>query len=579
MIFFSPLNTKENAQSQLANKTAIVGSRRLNSVILSGNNLSIDDLVRVSRGHHFVKLSDDPSLHSRIEKAYVSMQEAVANNEVIYGVTTGFGGMANILISGDEIDELQDNMLWFLKAGSGNKLPTADVRAAMVLRANSHLNAVSGPRPELIKRLLTMVNVGITPHVPELGSIGASGDLVPLAYIAGSCIGHSAGYKVEFEGKDMEATEALEKVGLPRLRLQPKEALAMLNGTSMCTAIAAGCIHDARELVGLAHHAHALMLQGLRATDFSFDPFIHRNKPHSGQIWSASCLHKLLSGSMLIRCADGKNRNPNDGLVQDRYSVRCLPQYMGPIVDSIVESAMQIEVEMNSATDNPLIDPDTSNIYYGGNFLAQYTAVAMDRLRNSLGLVAKHLDVQIAQLTAPEFNNGLAPSLVGNRERHVNMGLKGLQISANSIAPLLCFYGNSLADRYPTHAEQFNQNINSQAFGSANLTRTSIDLLRRMVSISLLFGLQAVDLRTYALKGHYDARELLSPAQIPLYTALREVTGTPPSRKQPWLWNDNQRQLDFDVAAVCDNIANSGSILCAGALDFPRKPVKLDQDI
>ncbi|KAG0009432.1 hypothetical protein BGZ80_002392 [Entomortierella chlamydospora] len=165
----------------------------------------------------------------------------------------------------------------------------------------------------------------------------------------------------------------------------------------------------------------------------------------------------------------------------------------------------------------------------------------MDRLRYSLGLVAKHLDVQIAQPVSPEFNNGLAPSLVGNRARHVNMGLKGLQISANSIAPLLGFLGNSLADRFPTHAEQFNQNINSQAFGSANLARQSIDLLRRHVAMSLLFGIQAVDLRTYAIEGHYDARRLLLPAQIPIYTALHEITGTTPSSARPWLWDDNER--------------------------------------
>ncbi|KAF9345860.1 hypothetical protein BGX26_002667 [Mortierella sp. AD094] len=499
------------------------------------------------------------------------MQQAVVNKEIIYGVTTGFGGMANILISNDEIEELQDNMLWFLKAGAGNRLPVADVRAAMVLRANSHLRGASGPRPELINRLLTFVNAGVTPHVPELGSIGASGDLVPLTYICGSIIGHDAGFKVEFDGRDMDATEALQKLGLPRLRLQPKEALAMLNGTSVCTAIAAGCIHEARELVGLAMHAHALMLQGLQATDMSFDPFIHQHKPHAGQVWSATCLRNLLSGSQLIRSADGKNRNPEVGLVQDRYSTRCLPQFMGPIVDSIVEAAAQIEVEMNSATDNPLIDPESDNIFYGGNFLAQYTAVAMDRLRYSLGLVAKHLDVQIAQLVAPEFNNGLAPSLVGNRERHVNMGLKGLQISGNSIAPLISFYGNSLADRFPTHAEQFNQNINSQAFGSANLTRQSIDLLRRLVLMSLIFGLQAVDPRTFAIAGHYDARRLLAPAQVPLYTALREVTSTPASEDRPWLWNDNQRQLDRDVALLCANIAGNGSIARAGVLQFPRK--------
>jgi phenylalanine ammonia-lyase len=238
----------------------------------------------------------------------------------------------------------------------------------------------------------------------------------------------------------------------------------------------------------------------------------------------------------------------------------CLPQYLGPVVDGIARAGEQIEVEMNSTTDNPLVDAEGGSILYGGNFLAQYVGVAMDGLRYHLGLVAKHLDVQIALLVAPEFSNGLPPSLVGNRERRVNMGLKGLQIVADSIMPLLTFHGGSLVDRFPTRAEQFNQNVNSQAFGSANLARRSVELLRQLVSISLLFGVQAVDLRAHALAGHYDARRLLSPALVPLYCRLRELTGSPPRAERPWLWNDDERSLDGDIAAVCGDIAGAGLV-------------------
>jgi phenylalanine ammonia-lyase len=373
---------------------------------------------------------------------------------------------------------------------------------------------------------------------------------------------------VEFEGADIEAGEVLQRLGLPRLKLQTKDALAMLNGTSVSTAIAAGCIHDATSLISLAFHAHALMLQGLQATDLSFHPFIHEQKPHAGQLWSAACMAELLQGSALIRTSDGISRNPEVGLVQDRYSVRCLPQYFGPIVDNIARAREQVEVEMNSTTDNPLVDPETGKIYYCGNFLAQYIGTTMDNVRYSLGLIAKHLDVQIAQLVAPEFSKGLAPSLVGNRDRHVNMGLKGLQIAANSIAPLVTFLGSSLVEHYPTHAEQFNQNINSQAFGSANLTRQSIDLLRQHIAISLLFGVQAVDLRTYALAGHYNACRLLSPASLEVYNALREATGRPASEDRPWLWNDHDHALDRDVAAVYADIVSGGPISQAAGLKF-----------
>jgi phenylalanine ammonia-lyase len=540
------------------------------SVALSGTGLTIDQLIDVARDSRPVMISSEPAVLEPVQQACAFMQRAVAEGQTIYGVTTGFGGMANVLIPAEESDMLQDNMLWYHKTGAGRLLPVSDVRAAMVLRANSHLRGASGPRLELIERLLAFLNAGVTPHVPELGSIGASGDLVPLTYITGALIGHDAGYMVEFDGENIEAVSALERLALPRMRLQPKEALAMLNGTSVSTAIAAGCVHDARGLLGLAFHAHALMLQGLRATNLSFDPFIHAHKPHAGQIWSAARMVELLRGSALVRDADGKRRNPDVGLVQDRYSMRCLPQYLGPIVDGLVRVGEQIQVEMNSATDNPLVNPDTGDIFYGGNFLAQYIGMAMDHLRYCLGLVAKHLDVQIAQLMAPEFNNGLAASLVGNGGRHVNMGLKGLQISANSIAPLVNFLGNSLVDRYPTHAEQYNQNVNSLAFGSANLTRQSIDLLRQHVAMSLLVGAQAVDLRTHLLSGHYDASRLLSPASVPLYLAIREATGTPPSGKYPWLWNDNQRTLDRDVAAVYADIVSNGSIARAAILRLPE---------
>ncbi|KAF9199933.1 hypothetical protein BGZ49_009896 [Haplosporangium sp. Z 27] len=258
----------------------------------------------------------------------------------------------------------------FSKPGAGNRLPVAGVRAAMILRINSQLH----------------------------GSIGASDDIVPLTYIAGSIIGHNAGLRVEYQGRNMGATEALQKFELLRLHLQPKEAFTMLNRTV-----------------------------------------------------SATCLHDILAESGLVRTADSRNRNPEES--------------MGPIVDSTVEVVAQIEVDMSSTTDNPLIDPETSNIVHGGNLLAQYTAVATDRLRYSLGPVTKHLDVQMAQLVALECNNGLAPSLVGNSERHIGVGLQGIQISANSFGSLISFFGNSLADRFPTHADQFNQNINSQAFG------------------------------------------------------------------------------------------------------------------
>ena len=275
------------------------------------------------------------------------------------------------------------------------------------------------------------------------------------------------------------------------------------------------CVYDARVALSLTMGAHALMFQGMRGNTHVLHPFIHHHKPHPGQMWVARNMFKLLVGS---KWTYGEKRGGFDGagsgLAQDRYSLRCLPQYLGPLVDGLSVIARQVETEANSATDNPLFDGEGEAFYEGGNFLGQYIGVAMDQLRFYLGLMAKQLDTQIAMLVAPEFNNGLPPSLVGNGASAVNMGLKGLQLTGNSIVPELLHLGTPLVNRFQTHAEQFNQNVNSLGFGAANLARRSIYLSHQYLAVALMFGVQAADLRAYRTSGHYDGRDGLSPATL-----------------------------------------------------------------
>lgn len=530
-------------------------------VVVRGENLTVDEVVRVSRHAAQVYLTEEEDVLRRIAASCDYITDAVQAGKSIYGVTTRFGGMADIIISAEEAAELQNNAIWLHKSGAGRRLPTDTIRAAMLLRMNSHLRGASGIRLELIQRMQVFLNAGVTPHVYEFGSIGASGDLVPLTYITGAIIGLTPHFKVDFNGEEVDALTALSRLGLSPLPLRPKEGLAMINGTSMTTGIAALCLHDAQVLLALAMGAHALYIQALSGTNQAFHPFIHQQKPHPGQVWAAAQMLDLLAGSKLIRDElQGEHEYRDHELVQDRYSIRCLPQYMGPICDGLAQIAQQIQVEMNSTTDNPLVDVENYTSYHGGNFLGQYIGIAMDQLRYYLGLSAKHLDAQIALLVAPEFNNGLPPSLVGNTERKVNMGLKGLQLTGNSIMPLLTFLGNTLVDRFPTHAEQFNQNINSQSFGSANLARQSIEVLQQYMAIALMFGVQAVDLRTYAVAGHYDARACLSPATCRLYEAIRKVVGKPPAAARPYIWNDHEQALDAHIAAIAADIASGGTI-------------------
>ena len=267
----------------------------------------------------------------------------------------------------------------------------------------------------------------------------------------------------------------------------------------------------------------------------------------------------LIEGSKLSRSKAGyaPDRSPGE-LIQDRYSLRCLPQFLGPIVDGMMTIASQIEVEANSATDNPLIDADAGIAYHCGNFLGQYIGVGMDQLRYHLGMLAKHLDAQIALLVTPEFNNGLPASLVGNPRNVINTGLKALQLTANSLMPRISFFGQSIADRFPTHAEQFNQNINSQGLGSAVLAHESLDTCHPYMAVALLFATQAADLRTFQRFQHYDARETLSPGTRPLYEAVKRVVGVEPSAERPYIWDDADQEMDSHVAALVQDIQTGG---------------------
>lgn len=534
------------------------------TLVVDKQNLTIDEVVNVARYGVRVTLTDNPEVLEGVKASCDYIQNAVESGAPIYGVTSGFGGMANVVVSPEQATELQNNLVRYHKVGAGRKLPLEDVRAAMLVRIKSHLYGASGIREEIIRRMEIFLNAGVTPHVYELGSIGASGDLTPLSYITGALIGISSDYKVDFNGQEIEAPAALEKLGLSPLQLLPKEGLAMMNGTSVMAGIAANCVYDAQVLLALSMGVHALAIQGLKGTNQSFHPFIHNCKPHWGQKWSASQMLNLLAGSQLSRNElDGSHNYRGEEPIQDRYSLRCLPQYTGPIVDGLSQITQQIEIELNSVTDNPLIDVDNQASYHGGNFLGQYVGTAMDQLRYYIGLLAKHLDVQIALLVTPSFNHGLPASLVGNTDYPVNMGLKGLQITANSIMPLLSFYGNSIVDRFPTHAEQFNQNINSQGFNSATLTRRSLEIFQQYMAIALMFGVQAVDLRNHVVTSHYDARDSLSPATINLYTAVRDVVGKPPNSQRPYIWNDREQSLDEHIALITDDIASGGQIVQA----------------
>ncbi len=532
-------------------------------ITISGDGLTLEAIVSVAKGAK-VRLSDDATVRGRVVASQARIEAAVAAGEDIYGVTTLYGGMADQRVSPERMVELQHIALWHHKTATGPRLPAEDVRAAMLLRANSLMKGYSGVRLELIERYVAFLNAGVTPHAFQRGSIGASGDLVPLSYIGASVIGLDPAFLVDWGNEVLDCHTALKRLGLEPLVLRPKEGLALNNGTTASTGVAANAMGRAELVLALGLNVQAMLAEALLATNQSFHPTIHAIKPHAGQVFIGRLFRDLLDGSSLIRTEAAGARGHRSGkLIQDRYALRCLPQYTGPIVDMMAVAAQQVVVEANSANDNPLIDPDTGEVYHTGNFLAQYTGVAMDTLRAQLAMLLKHLDVQIAMLVTPEFNNGLPPSMVGNPAHGLNMGLKSLQLTCNSVAPLVQFYGRSMVDLYPSHAEQFNQNINSQAMNAANLARDSVDACEHFLAAALVFAVQAVELRANTVRPGYDATDLLSMRNRALYHAARVAALGEPDAAKPLLWNDTDGFIQDKVEGILTDLRVGGTIRAA----------------
>jgi phenylalanine ammonia-lyase len=531
-------------------------TKQSDTLTVSGRSLTLTEVCSLAGHKVGIRIGVDPELHTRMEVSAAIVARAVDQNQTVYGVTTGFGGMAGVAITPALAADSQNNLLYFLAAGAGSAIDRRHVRAAMLLRANVLARGCSGVRPEIVHRLLRFLEADATPVVRELGSIGASGDLVPLATIARAITGQTDFVKVQIGDQSLAGPTALRQLGFKPLSLFPKEGLALVNGTSFSSAVAANCIFEARRLMALTLGVQAMTLRALLAQEEPFEDFVHQLKPHPGQIWTAKIMRRLLTA--------GRPHTHGKVIdVQDRYSIRCLPQYMGPIVEGIARIGKVVETEMNSVSDNPLVDVRHRKFYQSGNFLGQYIGIAMDDLRRFIGLMAKHLDVQIAMLATPEFNGGLPASLRGNEQLPYNMGLKGLQITGNSIMPMLTYYGNPIVEHFPTHAEQYNQNINGLSWGSANLAWKSVELFHHYLAVALIFSIQALDLRAKSTLGHYDGRGMLGPLAVSLYESTCRAMDHTPQSDRPFLFDDRDQWLEQRQASLYENIRGNGAVMRA----------------
>jgi len=470
---------------------------------------------------------------ARIEASNARITEVLAGGEQVYGVNTGFGLLATVRISDADLGQLQENLVRSHAVGVGDLLPDEVVRLVMLMKLKALAQGFSGVRPELIGVLCEFLNREIYPAIPKKGSVGASGDLAPLAHMASALLGFGT---VRIGGSEMPAAEALADAGLKPLGLAPKEGLALLNGTQVSTAIALGAAFRAENVMAAAVAAGAMSTDAIKGSDVPFDDRIHAIRGHRGQREVAATLRTLLDGS------DIRASHFDCKRVQDPYSIRCQPQVMGACLDALRYACAVLEVEANAVTDNPLVFPDA--VLSGGNFHAEPVAFAADHLALSIAEIGALSERRIALLVDPHLS-GLPAFLVA--DSGLNSGFMIVQITAAALAS----ENKSLAhpasvDSLPTSANQ--EDHVSMATFAANRLHEMLDNVASIVAIELLSAAQGIDF-------HHPRRS--SAVLEEVHATLRGVS--------PVLERDRSLKTDIDRVA---GLIESGHFypLCAAVL-------------
>ena len=361
-------------------------------VVLDGNSLSIEQVVAVARDRAKVRVAD--AARQKAQRSRDFLEKCVAEGKAIYGVTTGIGELARVRISPEQSAELSRRIIYSHSAGTGDRFPDDSVRAAMLLRANVLSKGFSGVRLCLIDTVLEMINKGVIPYINEKGSLGVSGDLSPMSQFAEVAIGEGRAF---YKGEQMTGAEAMRRAGVKPTDLTFKEGLGLINGSQMMTGGAALLCYDAERVIKNAMIAAAMTLDALRAVEAAFDPRIHRERPYGGQNAIAANLVKLFAGSQIMADKTGK--------VQDGYSMRCTPQALGPSLDTLEHARKIVNIEVNSAADNPLFFGDEGQYFAAGNFHGQPVGMVVDFLCIALA--------EVADLSERHTNRMLNPVLSG----------------------------------------------------------------------------------------------------------------------------------------------------------------------
>ncbi len=450
------------------------------TIRLNGPGVTIDDVVAVARGGEDVLLTDEAIERLSAARAIVAR---LAEGEPTYGVSTGFGALATVSIPPEKRAELQASLVRSHAAGMGAPVEPEVVRAMIFLRARTLALGASGARPLVAQALVSLINSGISPLVPEYGSLGASGDLAPLAHVALALLGEGT---VQYHGADMPAADALADAGLQPISLVEKEGLALTNGTDGILGMLCLAAHDASELLKLADISASLTVEGLLATDRPFAADLQALRPHPGQAVSAENLRRVLAGSPIVA-----SHRSDDPRVQDAYSIRCTPQVNGAARDTLEHVFVVAQRELASAIDNPMVLPD-GRVESCGNFHGAPLGFAADFLAIALAEVGAIAERRLDRMLDKTRSHGLAPFLAEDPGVH-----SGMMIGQYTVASM-CAHNRRLAapasvDSMPTSGMQ--EDHVSMAWGAVRKLRLVVDNLRRILAVEMVAAARAIDMR------------------------------------------------------------------------------------
>jgi len=455
---------------------------------LTGQQLTLKQIVDVANGKEQVALS--PEARVRVDAARRVVEQIVAEKRTVYGVNTGFGKLSDVSIEQSDLRQLQLNLVRSHSVGLGDPLSEPEARAMLLLRANVLATGFSGARPLVIETLLAMLDKGVTPVIPEKGSVGASGDLAPLAHLALAAIGEGEAF---FNGERMPSGAALQRAQIAPLQLEVKEGLALLNGTQAMGAVGAFALYRANKLAQLADVAGAMTLEALRGTPVAFDERIHLARPHATQIAVAAHLRELLQDSEIR-----KSHVENDPRVQDAYSLRCMPQVHGAVRTALAHATEVVQIESGSATDNPLVFSETGEVLSGGNFHGAPLALVFDYAAIALTDLMSITERRIDRLVNPDTNESLPPFLTSHAG--IASGFMMVQVTAVALlneAKVLAHPAS--VDNVPTDGGK--EDHVSMGMTAATKLRSIVKLAEMTTAIELLTAAQALDYRAPLAPG------------------------------------------------------------------------------